>query len=102
MLRRASYDLLDLDAGDLPRVEVDALLERPAEPVAARGDDPAFLDDEVLDHPPADEGRAQDRGVLPLRHAVRDEQLAPLFWQHFGEAVARRFLRMHQAITLDM
>ena len=57
--------------------------------------DPAFLDDHLLDHPPADQRRPQHRRVLPLRHTMLDEERSPLFGQHFGETVTWRGFRVH-------
>src|SRR5687768_14735389 len=91
-----SSDLDDLDGRDLPRVEVDALLERARKAAAVARDDPAFFDDPVLDDAPADERRAQDRGVLALGHAAADEHLAPLLRERFREPVARWGLRVHR------
>src|SRR5687768_1381931 len=99
--RRAppSHDLEDLHVPDRPRVEVDPLLERPRQPLLVQCDDPALLDDHLVDHAPVDQSRAQHGRVLPLRRAVLEEHLAPLLGEDFGEAVARGFFRVHVGYT---
>src|SRR5687768_8815069 len=81
-------NLKDLNRFDLPRVKVDALLERAGEVRLVEGDDPAFLDNEEVNDPPAGEGGLEDGGVLALGHAALDQKGPPFLGEGLGEAVA--------------
>src|SRR5436190_19236495 len=62
----ASDELQQLEVLDRARIEVDALLERTRHPPAAERDDPALLDDQLIDHAAIAQRRAADGGVLAL------------------------------------
>src|SRR5437879_1445215 len=86
----ALNDLLDLKVADRPRMKINPLLERSAKPRAIQCDDPALLDDHVVDHAPVSERRAADSRVLALGRAVGDEKRSPLFRQYFRQTISRR------------
>jgi len=50
--------LKNVDLRDVPGVEIDPPLERPAKTGAVERDDPAFFDDHVIDNSATDQFRA--------------------------------------------
>jgi hypothetical protein len=76
-------------------IEIDALLEGSAQAAAVEGDDPALLDDHLFDHPAIVEGGAADGSIFALWNAASDKELAPLFGEHLGQAIARRMFGVH-------
>ena len=84
-----SNDLLDVDLRNRARVEIDSFFEDARQALSAQGDDPSLLDDEVFDDAPADQGGAENGGVLSLGGAVVDQRLPPFVRKGIGEAVAR-------------
>jgi hypothetical protein len=89
------HDLFDLQLRDRSWIQIDALLESPRETAFIERDDPALLDDHVLDHPSIRQLRAANREILSLGNTISDEHVTPLLRENLGEPIARGDFRMH-------